>query len=53
MLTLTEYLHDPWRGSSLPWWKTAEMAIPDDMLILHDADFNPSILEDYSDDPYF
>lgn len=53
MLTLTDYLRDPCRSSSLPWWKTAEMTIPDDMLILHDADFHSSILEHYSDDPYF
>lgn len=53
MLTLDIYLHDPCRASSLPWWKTAEITIPDDMLILHHADFNPDILKHYSDDPYF
>lgn len=53
MLTLYDYLQDPCRSSSLPWWKMSEITIPEDMVILHDTDFDPSILDQYSDDPYF
>ena len=52
-MTLNTYLSAPCRASSIPYWKTKRIAIPDTILILHDADFDTSLLRDYSDEPYF
>lgn len=53
MLSLNDYLQDPCRASSLPWWKTLSTAIPDGVLILHDAEFEPSLPGRFEDEPYF
>ena len=48
------YLHDPCGASSLPFWKTNNIFIPDDLLILREDD--PRLQEDhagYIDTPYF
>ena len=48
------YLHDPCGASSLPFWKTNSIFIPDDLLILREDD--PRLQEDhagYIDTPYF
>ena len=47
------YLHDPCGASSLPFWKTNSIFIPDDLLILREDD--PRLQEDhagYIDTPY-
>ena len=48
------YLHDPCGTSSLPFWKTKSVSIPDDLLILREDD--PRLQEDHAghiDTPYF
>ena len=48
------YIHDPCGASSLPFWKTNSISIPDDLLILREDD--PRLEQDhqaYSDTPYF
>ena len=48
------YLSDPCGASSLPYWKTNSIPVPDDLLILRDDDPRLSAaLRQYEDTPYF
>ena len=50
----TTYLHDPCGASSLPFWKTNSISIPDDLLILREDDPRLySVGQEYVDTPYF
>lgn len=53
MITLTEYLNNPCGTLSIPYWKAKNIAIPPDMMILHDRDFSADILSEYTDEKYF
>ena len=48
-----KYLEDPCRVSSLPYWKTNCVSVPETMRILHHDDFHKALLAEYSDEPYF
>lgn len=52
-LSKTDYLKNPCRTSSIPFWKTKEISVPDTMKIVHDMDFVESFLQNYHDEPYF
>ena len=51
-MTAAEYLAGPCTASSLPWWKTESVPIPEHMSVVRDDLFSP---ERFSgrDDPYF
>ena len=53
MFTKEEYLKSPCSVSSLPFWKTRNMSVPDGMLVLHDSEFSDEILQYYTDERYF
>lgn len=53
MISKEEYIANPCGVSSLPFWKEKQIAVPDNMLILHDKDFNESHLIHYNDEQYF
>ena len=48
-----EYLENPCRAASIPYWKTACIAIPDNTKIVHDSEFDTELLKRYQDEPYF
>lgn len=48
-----EYLRDPCRMASIPYWKAVRVPVPENMKILHADDFYPQLLEQYTDEPYF
>lgn len=52
-MTMSEYKKNPCSASSLPYWKTKEIVVPDNMMILHDKDFDAELLKQYSDECYF
>ncbi len=52
-ITKQQYLSDPCGESSLPYWKTVDMEVPENMLIKHDRNFCSECLTDYIDEPYF
>lgn len=52
-ITKSAYLKDPCRASSLPYWKALNVTLPSNMLILHDCDFRPVYLSQYTDEVYF
>ena len=49
------YLSDPCGASSLPFWKTKAVRIPDPLKIIRDDEYrlNKTAYEDCSDEPYF
>lgn len=51
--TKTEAIENPCRVSSLPYWKTKSISVPDDMLIVHDEQYQTGHFDDYSDECYF
>ena len=53
MPTLSEYLKDPCGTLSIPYHKNKVIAVPQSMMIVHNRDFSPDLLEGYTDEPYF
>ena len=52
-MTKDYYLENPCRASSIPYWKAKTISVPDSMKILHDEDFTPELLKQYTDEQYF
>ena len=48
-----EYLQNPTKASPLSFWKTCVTQVPEHMLIVNEDDFLESMLDYYSDEPYF
>ena len=53
LLERSEYLENPCRVSSIPYWKTKLVTVPDGMLILHQDDYDELEYLQYIDEPYF
>lgn len=53
MISKEEYLRSPCRAASIPYWKAVRIAVPDNMMILHEDDFSADLLAQYVDEPYF
>lgn len=53
MISIEKYLADPCGVSSLPYWKTVAMAIPEDMKILHQDERIGFEFHNYQDEAYF
>lgn len=52
-ITKEEYIKNPCKTSSLPFWKSKITSVPDNMKIIHNDDFDYDELNDYCDEPYF
>ena len=44
-MTQSEYLADPCGVSSLPYWKTEGIQVPEHMQIVHHRDFSDALLD--------
>ena len=53
MINKEQYLANPCKATSIPYWKAKAITIPDGMLILHQNDFSESEYQQYIDEPYF
>lgn len=53
MIAREQYLANPCRAASIPYWKTKAITIPDGMKILHHEDHSESEYGQYIDEPYF
>lgn len=53
MVLLDDYLKDPCRLSSIPYWKQKNIKLPDHMKIVHDSEYNEADFVGYNDEPYF
>ena len=51
-IDLQNYMKNPCRVSSIPYWKTKTVSVPDGMLIIHDELYNDDYLNKYDDEPY-
>ncbi len=52
-VSVKEYLNNPCRAASIPYWKAVQMQIPDNMCIVHDQAFSEDLLDGYIEEPYF
>ena len=48
-----EYLKDPCRVSSLPYWKSVGMRLPENLLVVHEEQMGELDLSGYTDEHYF
>jgi len=48
-----EYLICPCKVSSIPYWKSKSITVPDGMCIVHKDNFNKAEYQHYIDEPYF
>ena len=48
-----DYLKDPCRASSIPYWKAKIVDVPEGMKIVHNDEYNAEMYTDYIDEPYF
>lgn len=53
MISNDEYLRDPCRAASIPYWKAACIVVPENVKIVHEDDFCLEMFERYIDEPYF
>lgn len=53
MISLQRYLLDPCGTTSIPYWKYKSIAVPQNMIIVHERDMTDDLLLDYNDEPYF
>ena len=45
MITRNQYLSDPCKAASIPYWKAKSISIPDGMKILHQEEYNDGSLD--------
>ena len=48
-----EYLEKPTAASALSFWKVCNFKTPDNIKVLNENEFNPGLLETYTDEVYF
>ena len=53
MITKEQYLADPCKAVSIPYWKAKTITIPDGMRILHQDEYDSTKYQNYIDEPYF
>lgn len=53
MVTKNQYLANPCRAASVPYWKMKTITVPKNMKIVHDDYFDESEYPGYVDEPYF
>ena len=53
MLTKEQYLTDPCKAASIPYWKAKSITIPDGMKILHQNEYDDAENQHFVDEPYF
>ena len=53
MLTKEQYLTDPCKSASIPYWKAKSLTFPNVMKILHQDECDSIEYQNYIDEPYF
>lgn len=53
MITKDQYLANPCRESSIPYWKLKAITMPEEIRIIHNDYFNELEYHQYIDEPYF
>ena len=52
-IKLQDYIKNPCKYSSLPYWKIKTISVPDELLILHDEQFQAGRFDAYLDEQFF
>lgn len=53
MISIQSYKAAPCRALSIPYWKAVNMTVPPNMKIVHDSEFEETLLERYADKKFF
>lgn len=53
MITREQYLSNPCRAASIPYWKAKSIRIPGGMAVLHNDEYDKAKYPEYADEPYF
>lgn len=53
MVTIEAYKENPCGVLSIPYWKNKHIRIPQNMCIMHDAEYLKDKYKEYCDEPYF
>lgn len=53
MINFEDYLKNPCRESSIPYWKAKSISVPQEIKILHQDDYHAAKYPQYTDEPYF
>ena len=53
MITRNQYLSDPCKAESIPYWKAKSITIPDGIKILHQDEYDDGENQRFVDEPYF
>ena len=53
MLIKEQYLTDPCKAASIPYWKAKSITVPEGIKILHQDEFDDAGYQQYIDEPYF
>ena len=53
MVTLREYLQNPCQALSLPYWKSKQGPVPENIKIIHQSNDSASLLAEQAAEPYF
>lgn len=53
MISINEYLTNPCKTASIPYWKAKSITVPDSMKILHQDEYDKAEYQHYIDEPYF
>lgn len=53
IISKKEYLTNPCKSSSIPYWKAKSITVPDGIKILHHSDYNELDYREFIDEPYF
>ena len=53
MISIEEYKQNPCEALSTAYWKAIDIIIPNNVKIIHNKNFDETLLEKYSDKQYF
>lgn len=53
MISKYDYIKNPCSSLPIPYWKEEKVSVPDNMLIIHDKNYNGGYLDNYDDTKYF
>lgn len=53
MISKEQYLADPCRAASIPYWKLKSVSVPDGVMILHREEYDNGEDQKYQNEPYF
>lgn len=53
MISIEEYKQNPCEALSISYWKATDIIIPDNIKIIHNKNYDKSLLKEYTDKQFF